>query len=62
MWYVNFLQLKNGDIYVGSTDDLKRRFSSADGPDMLPTDKATRGPVCQNDAHMRISICPARSF
>lgn len=28
MWYVYFLQLANGDIYVGSTPDLKRRFSS----------------------------------
>jgi len=28
MWHVYFLQLKNGDIYVGSTNDLKRRFSS----------------------------------
>src|SRR5688572_13269500 len=28
MWYVYFLQLSNGDIYVGSTNDLKRRFSS----------------------------------
>ena len=28
MWYVYFLELKNGDIYVGSTDDLKRRFKS----------------------------------
>ena len=28
MWYVYFLQLKNDDIYVGSTDDLKRRVSS----------------------------------
>jgi predicted GIY-YIG superfamily endonuclease len=27
MWYVYFLQLSNGDIYVGSTDDLKRRFA-----------------------------------
>jgi predicted GIY-YIG superfamily endonuclease len=27
MWYVYFLQLKNADIYVGSTDNLKRRFS-----------------------------------
>ncbi|MDR3424742.1 MAG: GIY-YIG nuclease family protein [Alphaproteobacteria bacterium] len=27
MWYVYFLQLHNGDIYVGSTNDLKRRFS-----------------------------------
>ena len=28
MWYVYFLKLHNGDIYVGSTDDLKRRFKS----------------------------------
>lgn len=28
MWYVYFLELSNGDIYVGSTPDLKRRFES----------------------------------
>lgn len=28
MWYIYFLKLNNNDIYVGSTDDLKRRFSS----------------------------------
>lgn len=28
MWYVYFLALSNGAIYVGSTDDLKRRFAS----------------------------------
>ena len=28
MWYVYFLELSNGDIYVGSTPDLKRRFRS----------------------------------
>jgi putative endonuclease len=28
MWYVYFLRLSNGDIYVGSTDDLRRRFAS----------------------------------
>jgi putative endonuclease len=28
MWYVYFLELNNGDIYVGSTPDLKRRFES----------------------------------
>ncbi|HEX3431872.1 MAG TPA: hypothetical protein VHT03_13410 [Rhizomicrobium sp.] len=26
MWYVYFLQLKNGDIYVGSTNDLCRKL------------------------------------
>lgn len=28
MWYVYFLLLVNGDIYVGSTNDLKRRHGS----------------------------------
>jgi putative endonuclease len=28
MWYVYFLELSNGDIYVGSTNDLKRRVAS----------------------------------
>ncbi len=28
MWYVYFLKLKNDDVYVGSTNDLKRRFAS----------------------------------
>jgi predicted GIY-YIG superfamily endonuclease len=28
IWYVYFLQLKNGDVYVGSTNDLRRRFDS----------------------------------
>ncbi|CAH2396269.1 GIY-YIG nuclease family protein [Mesorhizobium ventifaucium] len=28
MWYVYFLQLRNGDVYVGSTNDLRRRFES----------------------------------
>jgi len=26
MWYVYFLHLANGDIYVGSTNDLRRRI------------------------------------
>ncbi len=28
MWYVYFLRLNNGDIYAGSTDDLRRRVAS----------------------------------
>ena len=28
MWCVYFLELSNGDIYVGSTNDLKRRIAS----------------------------------
>jgi putative endonuclease len=28
MWYVYFLELSNRDIYIGSTNDLRRRFKS----------------------------------
>ena len=28
MWYVYFLKLSNGDVYVGSTGDLRRRLTS----------------------------------
>lgn len=28
MWYVYFLELANADIYVGSTNDLRRRVNS----------------------------------
>jgi len=28
MWYVYFLLLSNGDLYVGSTNDLRRRVDS----------------------------------
>ncbi|HUA53340.1 MAG TPA: GIY-YIG nuclease family protein [Candidatus Sulfotelmatobacter sp.] len=28
MWYVYFLALANRDTYVGSTNDMKRRFKS----------------------------------
>ena len=28
MWYVYFLALSNGDIYIGSTNDLRRRVES----------------------------------
>jgi len=37
MWYVYFLQLGNGDIYVGSTNDLKRRFLSHQSGHVLST-------------------------
>lgn len=37
MWYVYFLQLGNGDIYVGSTNDLRRRFASHQAGQVLST-------------------------
>lgn len=37
MWYVYFLQLSNGDIYVGSTNDLKRRLASHQIGDVVST-------------------------
>jgi len=37
MWYVYFLELNNGDIYVGSTNDLKRRKKSHDNGEVAST-------------------------
>lgn len=37
MWYVYFLELKNQDIYVGSTDDLRRRFASHQNGHVIST-------------------------
>ena len=37
MWYVYFLELKNGDIYVGSTKDLKRPKKSHDNGEVNST-------------------------
>ncbi|NTU76889.1 MAG: GIY-YIG nuclease family protein [Alphaproteobacteria bacterium] len=39
MWYVYFLCLSNGSIYVGSTNDLKRRFVSHQSGQVLSTKK-----------------------
>jgi putative endonuclease len=37
MWYVYFLELANGDIYVGSTNDLRRRVKSHQSGQVLST-------------------------
>ena len=37
MWYVYFLKLSNGDIYVGSTNDPRRRFKSHQDGHVLST-------------------------
>jgi putative endonuclease len=37
MWYVYFLQLSNGDVYVGSTSDLRRRMTSHEKGQVLST-------------------------
>jgi putative endonuclease len=39
VWYVYFLELKNGDIYVGSTNDLRRRFASHQQGHVISTSK-----------------------
>src|SRR5260370_17238672 len=39
MWYVYFLELSNGDIYVGSTDDLRRRVASHQQGHVVSTSK-----------------------
>lgn len=37
MWYVYFLQLGNGNVYVGSTNDLRRRFESHEKGQVVST-------------------------
>ena len=37
MWYVYFLELSNHDVYVGSTNDLKRRVFSHQNGDVTST-------------------------
>jgi predicted GIY-YIG superfamily endonuclease len=37
VWYVYFLELNNGDAYVGSTDNLRRRFKSHQGGKVIST-------------------------
>ena len=37
MWYVYFLRLHNGDVYVGSTNDLRRRFESHQSGHVIST-------------------------
>jgi putative endonuclease len=39
VWHVYFLELNNGDIYVGSTDDLRRRFNSHQSGRVASTNK-----------------------
>jgi len=45
MWYVYFLQLRNGDTYVGSTSDLRRRVTSHQ-----------RGQVASTKANLPIAL------
>ena len=45
MWYVYFLSLANGDVYVGSTNDLKRRFGSHQA-----------GHVASTKAHLPVAL------
>ncbi len=37
MWYVYFLELANGSIYVGSTNDLPHRLGSHQGGRVVST-------------------------
>jgi putative endonuclease len=39
VWCIYFLRLKNGDVYVGSTNDLRRRFNSHQSGKVVSTRK-----------------------
>jgi len=41
MWYVYFLELSNGHIYVGSTPDLRRRVDSHQNKEVISTQRYT---------------------
>lgn len=41
MWYVYFLELSNGQIYVGSTNDIERRVKSHQDKKVLSTKNYT---------------------
>ena len=45
MWYVYFLELSNGDVYVGSTNDLRRRVKAHQ-----------RGQVGSTKAHTPVAL------
>lgn len=45
MWYVYFLQLGNGSVYVGSTNDLRYRLGSHQ-----------RGQVTSTKAYLPVSL------
>jgi len=45
MWNVYFLQLANGSIYVGSTNDLHRRFGAHQ-----------RGQVISNKPYLPVTV------
>jgi len=45
MWYVYFLQLDNGHVYVGSTNDLRRRI-----------DLHVHGHVTSTKAHLPVAL------
>ncbi len=45
MWYVYFLCLSDGEIYVGSTSDLRRRMVSHE-----------RGHVTSTKAHLPVEL------
>ena len=45
MWYVYFLQLANGAVYVGSTNDIQRRLASHE-----------QGSVRSTGAHLPVSL------
>ena len=45
MWYVYFLRLHGGDIYVGSTNNLRRRIDSHE-----------QGQVTSTKAYMPVTL------
>ena len=45
MWYVYFLKLSNDDVYVGSTNDLRRRFATHQAGQVISTKSYMPAPL-----------------
>ena len=60
MWYVYFLRLYNGDTYVGSTNDLRRRVRSHERGHVDST--KAHGPVSLTSYVAVLTECNAREL
>jgi hypothetical protein len=59
MWYVHFLGLRNSDLYDGSTDDLKRRFTSHSRGQVLSQKTAISAPAIAHPPMALLAVAPA---
>jgi hypothetical protein len=59
LWYVYFLELNNGDIYIGSTSDLRRRAAPHQSGHVVSTSKYLPVVLRSYVAASRLTSCEA---